>query len=225
MDCCCIIHLVFIGQTKINIFVLSQNPFEAAADHCDKHVVKMILEYGQMLSTAHRLLDGKRTEFIKPDGKKQVVHLMPGEVAILVTKTISGDPKNPNKKRVNPYSYVINEKVIYGVAHANHPCSVWARQTDANYYWLYQLFVATLQEYTRRYEKVHQAQRLVEFLSRAPKNIPRGQQAPFAQAMPEEYKHEDAVEAYRRFYVGAKARFAKWKNTPVPNWFKHRMEG
>jgi hypothetical protein len=26
--------------------------------HCDKHVVKMILEYAQLLSTAHRVLDG-----------------------------------------------------------------------------------------------------------------------------------------------------------------------
>ena len=26
--------------------------------HCDKHVVKMILETAQMLSTAHRVLDG-----------------------------------------------------------------------------------------------------------------------------------------------------------------------
>lgn len=30
----------------------------AAQAHCDKHVVKMILEYAQLLSTAHRLLDG-----------------------------------------------------------------------------------------------------------------------------------------------------------------------
>ena len=30
----------------------------AAEMHCDKHVVKMILEYAQLLSTAHRVLDG-----------------------------------------------------------------------------------------------------------------------------------------------------------------------
>ncbi len=36
----------------MNIFVLSENPRECAKMHCDKHVVKMILETAQLLSTA-----------------------------------------------------------------------------------------------------------------------------------------------------------------------------
>ena len=42
----------------MNIFMLDKSPTMAAQAHCDKHVVKMILEYAQLLSTAHRLLDG-----------------------------------------------------------------------------------------------------------------------------------------------------------------------
>ena len=42
----------------MNIFYLDPRPDMAAEMHCDKHVVKMILEYGQLLSTAHRVLDG-----------------------------------------------------------------------------------------------------------------------------------------------------------------------
>ena len=42
----------------MNIFYLSSCPQEAAELHNDKHCVKMILEYAQMLSTAHRELDG-----------------------------------------------------------------------------------------------------------------------------------------------------------------------
>ena len=38
----------------MNIFYLSTNPVIAANYHCDKHVVKMILESAQMLSTAWR---------------------------------------------------------------------------------------------------------------------------------------------------------------------------
>ena len=38
----------------MNIFVLSEDPVEAAKYHCDKHVCKMILESTQMLSTAIR---------------------------------------------------------------------------------------------------------------------------------------------------------------------------
>ena len=44
----------------MNIFYLSSCPQEAAESHNDKHCVKMILEYAQMLSTAHRELDGDK---------------------------------------------------------------------------------------------------------------------------------------------------------------------
>lgn len=38
----------------MNIFYTDRDPVVCAKDHCDKHVVKMILEYAQLLSTAHR---------------------------------------------------------------------------------------------------------------------------------------------------------------------------
>ena len=37
----------------MNIFVLDLQPMRAAQYHCDKHVVKMILESAQLLCTAH----------------------------------------------------------------------------------------------------------------------------------------------------------------------------
>lgn len=39
----------------MNIFYLDTNPTQCAVFHCDKHVVKMILESAQLLSTAHHL--------------------------------------------------------------------------------------------------------------------------------------------------------------------------
>ena len=42
----------------MNIFVLDPEPELAARYHCDKHVTKMTVETGQMLSTCHRVLDG-----------------------------------------------------------------------------------------------------------------------------------------------------------------------
>ena len=42
----------------MNIFYLDRDPEIAAQMMCDKHVVKMILESAQMLSTTHRVLDG-----------------------------------------------------------------------------------------------------------------------------------------------------------------------
>ena len=41
----------------MNIFILDKDPKISAAYHCDKHVVKMITEYNQLLSSAHRILD------------------------------------------------------------------------------------------------------------------------------------------------------------------------
>lgn len=41
----------------MNIFYLDEDPFSCAKMHCDKHVVKMLLEYAQLMSTAHRVLN------------------------------------------------------------------------------------------------------------------------------------------------------------------------
>jgi hypothetical protein len=43
----------------MNIFYLHENPERCAEMHCDKHVVKMILESAQLLSTAHHEIDGE----------------------------------------------------------------------------------------------------------------------------------------------------------------------
>ena len=43
----------------MNIFYLDNDPVKCAEMHCDKHIVKMIIEYAQLMSTAHRMLDGK----------------------------------------------------------------------------------------------------------------------------------------------------------------------
>lgn len=42
----------------MNIFWLSLNLKKCARLHCDKHVVKCIIEYAQLLCSAHHILDG-----------------------------------------------------------------------------------------------------------------------------------------------------------------------
>lgn len=42
----------------MNVFYLDHDPKTCAKYHNDKHCVKMILEYAQLMSTAHRILDG-----------------------------------------------------------------------------------------------------------------------------------------------------------------------
>lgn len=203
----------------MNIFTLSINPFEAAAYHCDKHVVKMVVEYAQLLSTAHRLLDGRRELVELPNGRQQEVALLPGEtvnhISVLATTKL-----NTTKTR---HKVGIHNPVCYNVSHANHPCARWTRETDANYHWLAQLLRSVLQQYTARYGRVHGTQRVEDFLSRAPRNIRRDTMTPFVQTMPDEYKQEDAVEAYRDFYAGEKSRFARWTApSTVPKWYTHK---
>lgn len=206
----------------MNIFVLNHNPYTAAAQHCDKHVLKMIIEYGQLMSTAHRLLDGVRTEATGVWAKPKTFHLLQGERVVEkeIVKEILDEEGNHVETRIE-HKLVIENPVCYNLTHANHPCGIWTRETDANYHWLQMLFTGTMQEYNRRYGKAHAASQVHPFLSRAPRNIPRGQLTPFALAMPDEFKvQDDAVASYQAFYVGSKARFARWTNTPAPEWFK-----
>ena len=56
----------------MNIFYLDRDPKIAAEMHCDKHVIKMIVESAQMLSTAHRVLDGDK--FADDSGLYKTAH-------------------------------------------------------------------------------------------------------------------------------------------------------
>ena len=47
----------------MNIFYLDECPIRAAQQQCDKHVVKMILESAQMLSTAHHEFGSERAVY------------------------------------------------------------------------------------------------------------------------------------------------------------------
>lgn len=109
---------------------------------------------------------------------------------------------------------------FYKSSFQNHPCTVWARQNKENYMWLADHTLALCYEYTHRYDKVHSCEEMAKwFTMYYPLRTPEGDLTPFAQAMPEQYRNKDAVVAYRKYYLGEKARFAKWKNTSIPSWF------
>jgi hypothetical protein len=63
----------------MNIFILDNDPRVAAISQCNTHVVKMILETAQMLSTAHRVLDGQlittpKKHWELPDGRENLLY-------------------------------------------------------------------------------------------------------------------------------------------------------
>ena len=162
----------------MNIFYLDPHPAVAARQCCDKHVVKMILESAQMLSTAHRVLD----------------------------KT--------------------DNELLYKEAHKNHPSTKWVRQSHLNYQWLYAHFVALGEEYTARYGKVHMSIiKLKNFLKAPPKRIPQSLFTDPPQCMPDIYKKDCSVDAYRAYYIGDKANFATWKSPSVmPSWWNKSLD-
>lgn len=109
----------------------------------------------------------------------------------------------------------------YKLTHQNHPCSIWARETTANYEWLLTHHIAMLDEYTFRYGRVHKTQDHLDHWCRGVRLIPVGELTPFAQAMPEELRVPgDPVKAYRAYYNRDKAGFATWRNRSVPDWWE-----
>lgn len=53
----------------MNIFYLHKNPWTCAEMHCDKHVVKMVLETAQLLCSAYEEAPYRRTHFNHPCAK------------------------------------------------------------------------------------------------------------------------------------------------------------
>ena len=101
----------------------------------------------------------------------------------------------------------------------NHPCTKWVRASSANYDWLIEHALALCAEYSRRYGKVHKSEKVIDWCDANRPELPDVGLTPFAQAMPEDYKNEDAVEAYRTYYRNDKRRFATWKDVDPPTWF------
>jgi len=111
--------------------------------------------------------------------------------------------------------------LVYKQAHLNHPCTIWVRESVDNYAWTYELFRELNNEFVARRGKIHLSWvKLSDHLAHTP-SLPLCGLTPFAQAMPDEYKREDAVEAYRAYYRGDKARFAKWEwpTAQTPDWW------
>lgn len=177
----------------MNIFVLDKDPQYAAVMMCDKHVVKMIVESCQLLSTAHHVLDGKQITRVSKNGRKFSTY----EAANLLG--------------VPPF---LRCTMI------NHPCTIWTRETVENYQWLWVHTNELLYQYNARYNKDHTYTNLVrQTLVNCPQNLQRIKLTPFAQAMPDQYKNQDTAEAYRQYYIHEKSRFAKWKMGNTPLWF------
>ena len=176
----------------MNIFYLHKDPVKSAKLHCDKHVCKMIIEYAQMLSTAHRILDGTPVKRPSKSGKTMQWHY-----------ELTDE----------------REDKMYKAVHMKHPCTLWTMESSENYHWHWRLFNSLCDEYIYRYKKVHKTDYLLRgALLQEPQNIPQGKLTPFRLAMFEDCKGADPVESYRTYYHAKQFKMV-WTKRPTPKWW------
>jgi hypothetical protein len=132
----------------MNIFHVDRSPVVAAQALCDVHVVKMVVESAQLLSTAQ---------------------------------------------------HTFGLAAPYKPTHRKHPCALWVQEGVENYLWLLDHLKALCVEYTARYKRKHSTERHLWDLMHVPTDIPIRWTSP-PQAMPDQFKHHDPVQAYRAYY-------------------------
>lgn len=175
----------------MNIFVLDYNPQVAAEFHCDKHVVKMILESAQILCAVHRKVYLKAM-------KKQYTPLEM-EQSLIAERLI--------------------KEIPYKLTHANHPCTIWAGESKQNYLWLTELAEHLNNEYKFRFnhEVNHKSYDVIANLPDI--DLPDTGLTKFAEAMPDYCKVTDCtVMNYREYYRKEKAHILKYTNASTPYW-------
>ena len=186
----------------MNIFALSKCPKESAKQMLDKHIVKMPTETCQMLHTN-----------------------------ALYFQFVELHDKEPSLRELKAFHKEIGSKLMKP-AMLNHPSTIWARQSYANFDWLYQHGIALCEEYTYRYGKEHGSETRI-------KNTPFSDYlqlmrvqydiglTPVSIAMDDMYRIENTfddewefvIQSYRHYYLEGKWRFAEWRNNRRPEWW------
>lgn len=96
-----------------------------------------------------------------------------------------------------------NISAPYKPAYPKHPCNLWVQKSNENFEWLVKHSLELCRLYTLVYEKQHASETVInECKNLLPFNNDRI--TPYAQAMPEKYKHTDSVIAYRSYYYHEK---------------------
>lgn len=99
--------------------------------------------------------------------------------------------------------------VSYKPTHINHPSNIWVRQSRVHYRYLVDLASALGREFVKRYGKHHKSKDiLVAELLDPPPALLGGPYiwTPPPLAMPDEYKCNDPILSYQRFYASKRDR-------------------
>jgi len=182
----------------LNIFYLDNDTTLCAQMHSDTHASKMCVEYAQLMSTAHRVIDGHEWRGTTSNGRSIKRYFM--------------DDNHLNSE-------------LYLACHINHPSAIWVRHSIANYEWLYEMWLALGDEYTHRYGRVHESLRKLKDILLLPpqniKNAPFTEPTPAMKQYPECIVENDSIASYRNYYLAAKQSISKWTNRPEPSWWQY----
>lgn len=175
----------------MNIFYVDSDASIAAKSLVDKHVIKQILESAQLLSTAHRVLDGVETKQVTDAGRS-------------VKRYALNDSRH---------------QVMYAATHQNHPSAVWCRSSIQNYEWLVEHFFSLCDEYKYRYEKTHKCFEMGFMLQSPPLNLKNYDWTKMPSCMDSQYIiSDDPIINYRNYYRIGKKSMHSWKNRQPPEW-------
>jgi hypothetical protein len=178
----------------INIFYLDANPLECAKQHCDKHVVKMIVETAQLLSTAHRILDGRQDV---EDGKKIWRH-----------------PVRSYDERLYRASHINHPSAVW----------IRQSEDQYMYlYNLFnELSSEYTHRYGKIHSSFQKLYLFLNVCPKKIWNVKGFVEPP--QCMPQHYQEDSAIEGYRNYYIGEKLDFIRYTKRKAPEWLRWYLD-
>ena len=113
----------------------------------------------------------------------------------------------------------------YAATHMNHPCSIWVRESNQNWLWLFSLVIDLDYEYCTRFNKNedchHKSFYIAMELFKQVNLLPKGKftEPPFC--MPDQYKNCNVINSYRKYYKAEKVNEkTKWTGRNIPKFIK-----
>jgi len=164
----------------------------------------MILEYAQLMATAHRTLDGDGEIRVWHNGKYRKWYM---HSADYVDLSLDG-------------KLLLLRERFPAATHINHPAAQWVRSGAINYLWLYDCWCCLLDNFKEDRGREHAWSKYREALFEPPFNCPAGWTEP-EPIMPEEFKQGNCIESYQR-YVSHKLTQSSFRNSTfqyyLPEW-------
>jgi Ulp1 family protease len=112
---------------------------------------------------------------------------------------------------------------VYKPTHKNHPMSIWVRKSKQNFKYMADMAEALNNEKKHRFgsgdhKSIFVVRKCLEMCNILDFELDELTQIP--QCMPDDFKCDNTIHAYRKYYIGGKSHLAKWTNREIPDWYK-----